>query len=448
MMVTEFRNIDGFRKFNLSKKRNTHSVCEFTCRKGKYAISDSVFKRTIKVYDCEDTDTPSSDTLLMSGNSRDIKCMEGYSEDLISVTIMSKSVKLERETHTRIFQNAGKTYRDILNYLRGEEDFEIIFLEEGLGRDAVEQPVVQINETDMEFICRIALMMGSSVWVDDKSDDVCQIRIGDKRGNSAIEIDAEELIVLEKEFCPDRERIRIQISNIDDKTRNLDIGKQIRLDGRDYIIDELNIRGQDQVYRYEYLASRSRGDTGTYAKKTENMIPVYHFVGKVIGNKDPENRGRVQVDFNSGDIQDISDNNNIWIDMETIYDGDKGGVVFIPDIGDFVDVLWDGKEFVITGVRRMEDIGEEHRNIDEKSIIDRSGRKIYFAGDGLRMESKDSVVMINDDKVEIRNRDLCIVAENGTVHMDINKNLECNVEKKIILEGNAIIITGKNVNIN
>lgn len=448
MMVTEFRNIDGFRKFNLSKKKNIHSICEFTCKKEKYTISDDVFKRTVKVYDCEDTDTPSSDTLLMSGNLRNIKCREGYSEDLISVTIMSKSLKLERERHTRIFQNTGKTYRDILNYLRDGEDFEIIFLEEGLGKDAVEQPVVQINETDMEFICRIALMMGSSVWVDDKSDDVCQIRIGNKRGDSAIEINVEDLIVLEKELCPDRERIRIQISNTDDKTRNLDIGKQIRLGGRDYVIDELNIRRQDQVYRYEYLASRSRGDTGIYLKKTGDMIPIYHFVGKVIGNKDPENRGRVQVDFNSGDIQDISDNNNIWIDVETIYDGDKGGVVFIPDIGDFVDVLWDGKEFVITGVRRMEDIGEEHRNIDEKSIIDRLGRKIYFAKDGLRMESKDSTVLINDDKVEIKNRELCIVAENGTVHMDINKNLECNVEKKIILEGNAIIITGKNVNIN
>ena len=253
---------------------------------------------------------------------------------------------------------------------------------------------------------------------------------------------------MEKEFCSDWEKIRIQISNIDEDTGSLDIGRQIILDGRGYIIDELNIHRQNQIYRYECLASRGLGDTGSHSKKAGAMIPVHHFVGKVVGNKDPENRGRVQVDFTSADIQDISDNNKAWIDMETIYDGDKGGVIFIPDIGDVVDVLWDGREFVITGVRRMEDIGEEHRNIDEKSIIDRSGRKIYFARDGLKMESKDSVVVINDDKVEVRNRDLCIVAENGTVHMDINKNLECNVEKKIILEGNTIIITGKDVNIN
>lgn len=443
MMVTGFRELEGFREFELQKKKNMHSVCRFTARKGTDTWDGEVFSKSVKVFGCEDTNSPSVDSLLMTGVLQSIKSREGYHEDLISVAILSKSSRLDQRRHTRIFQSAEKTYRSILDDVCRGQEFEILFLREGLGEMKVEQPVIQLLETDMEFICRMASELGTSVWVDDKSDGVCQIRIGDKRGDSVIEIDRENLMVLEKELFADSERIRIQINGTEETLWSLDTGKQIKVEGKSYIIEELNICRQHQVYRYECLASRNRISKDTEQDKKSKRIPAYHFTGKVIDNRDPENRGRVRVDLSSEDTQDVSDNSNIWIDVSTIYDGDRGGVVFIPDIEDWVDVLWDGRELLVTGVRRREAIAEEHQNVDEKCIVDQKGRKVCFGQEALQISSEDTIVLVNEDKVEIRNGDTGIVIKDGTIHMDIDKRLECNVQKDIILEGNKVIITGE-----
>lgn len=444
MMVTGFREIDGFREFCLQKKKNMHSVCRFMARKGTYTLDDGIFSKPVKVFGCEDTNSPSVDSFLMTGIPQSIKEIEGYDENLISVTISSKSSRLGQGRHTRIFQSMEKTYRSILDCVCRSQGFEISFLKEGLGEVREERPVIQLGETDMEFICRIASELETSVWVDDKSDGVCQIRIGDKRGDSAIEIDRGNLMVLERECFADSEKIRIQVNDSEEALWSLDVGKQIRIDGKNYIIEELNICRQHQVYKYECLASWNRISKDTRQDKGTKRIPVYHFTGRVTDNKDPENKGRVRVDFSSEDIQDVSDNHSIWIDVLTPYDGDRGGVLFIPDIEDWVDVLWDGRELLVTGVRRREAIAKEYQNIDEKWIVDQKGRRVCFGQEALRLSSEDSIVLVNEDKVEIRNGNTGIVIKDGTIHMDIEKRLECNVKRDIILEGKKVTITGEN----
>lgn len=448
MMVTEFREIGGFREFNLCKKKNTYSICKFTAGKGTYQIQDEIFQKSLKIFDCEKTDSPSADCLLMTGNLQSIKSVEGYREDLISATILSKAVRLEEKKYTRIFQSTEKTYRSILNHICDDNEFEIIFLNEDFAENRIEMPIIQLNETDMELICRIASQMNTSVWIDDKSDGICQIRIGDKRGNSVIELGTESLTVFEKEYSKDLEKVRIQIDRTNKLLKVFDIGKVIRIAGKDYIIEEIKIVKQNQVYRYECLAIRKRKKHNAIKKNIIEKISVHHFVGKVTNNQDPESRGRVQVDFNVEEVQDIADNYRSWIDVETIYDGKQGGVIFLPDIGDWVDVLWNGRELLVTGVRRREAISEEYQNLERKYIVDALNRNICFAQEGLMISSGDSEIFVNEDKVEVKNGSTGIVITDGRIHMDTDKKLECNVSKEIIMEGNRIELKGSTITIN
>ncbi len=403
MMVTGFREIDGFREFHLRKKKNAHSVCTFTAGKGAWEPEDDMFLGAIKVYDCQDTDTPPMDALLMTGILQSVQCIEGYSEDRISVSIISRSVMLERELHTRIFQSREKTYRDILEYIGTDREFQIIFLKEDLGEIRIEQPLLQMGETDMEFICRIASRLNTAVWFDDESDGIWQVRIGDQRGESFTELDLADLMALEREWFSDVERIRFRLARERVGSGRLDIGRQITLKGKTYTIEEMDIYKQGQEYRYEYAASRqmeawSAGQTGT------RQHPAGHFTGTVTDNRDPENMGRVQVDFNRESVEDIADGGRLWIGVAAVYAGEKGGILFLPDKGDVVDVLWDGREFLVTGVRRAKAISEAYRNVDEKRIVDGRGRSICFGEKGLLIHAGTSAIQVRKDKVVVTGR--------------------------------------------
>lgn len=404
MMVTGFREIDGFREFHLRKQKNAHSVCTFTAGKGTCDVGDELFLGTINVYDCPDTDTPPMDALLMTGILQSVKCIEGYSEDRISVSIISRSVMLEKDIRTRIFQSREKTCRDIFEYMCRDQEFQIICLKEDLREIRLEQPFLQIGETDMEFLCRIASQMDASVWIDDESDGIWQVRIGDRRGAFAIELDAADLMVLERELCFDEERLYFRVVRQWDGLRSLDIGRQVKIRGKRYTIEEVNIDKQGQEYRYEYLASR-RMETGSFWQQTgTRRHPVGHFTGTVTDNRDPENRGRVQVDFNSQSVEDIADDDRLWICVAAVYAGDQGGILFIPDKGDLVDVLWDGREFLVTGVRRTKAISEAYRNVDEKRIVDGRGRSICFGEKGLLIRAGASAIQVRKDKVVVTGR--------------------------------------------
>lgn len=401
MMVTGFREIDGFREFHLRKKKNAHSVCTFTAGKGFCHVGDEIFPGAINVYDCQDTDTPPIDALLMTGILQSVKCIEGYSEDRISVSIISRSAILEREIHTRIFQSREKTYRDILEHICEGREFQIVCLKEDLGEIRLEAPLLQIGETDMEFICRIASWMDTAVWIDDESDGIWQVRIGDGRGAFAIDLDTADLMTLERELSFDAERIRFRLAREWGGLRSLDIGRQVRIRGKQYTIEEMDIYKQGQVYRYEYVASR-RMETWSPHRQTEAwQRSVVHFTGTVTDNRDPENRGRVQIDFSCKSVEDIADTDRLWICVASVYAGDKGGILFIPDKGDLVDVLWDGREFLVTGVRRTKAISEAYRNVDEKRIVDGRGRSICFGEMGLLIQAGTSAIRIRKDKVVV-----------------------------------------------
>ena len=129
-----------------------------------------------------------------------------------------------------------------------------------------------------------------------------------------------------------------------------------------------------------------------------------HFTGTVTDNRDPENRGRVQVDFNSQSVEDIADDDRLWICVAAVYAGDQGGILFIPDKGDLVDVLWDGREFLVTGVRRTKAISEAYRNVDEKRIVDGRGRSICFGEKGLLIRAGASAIQVRKDKVVVTGR--------------------------------------------
>ena len=111
--------------------------------------------------------------------------------------------------------------------------------------------------------------------------------------------------------------------------------------------------------------------------------PEYLFTtARVTNNKDPENRGRVQVDF-----LEFSDNDSekIWLDYTSQFVGvNNGGCVFVPDINDKVCVFISaGKAFIINSLR-VNELPDNCRDVNKK----------HFA-------VKDSVISIDDKEISL-----------------------------------------------
>lgn len=457
IVVAGFEVITEFREFALIKKCASHSFCTFTVAKEKYGLSDSIFETKMKVFD-------GCPWPVMTGMPLQIRYHYGYSENLMQFTIASQSKRLDEGRHTRIFQNTEKTYRDILNKIAESGGFELVFAEEGLGEETISQAVVQLDETDLEFIRRIAEQLDTCVWIDDKSDGIFQIRFGDSRNSFAVRIREESLLVQEIEATAAQEDMRFQIEAGNPVVWCLDIGKKVCIDGSEYVICELAINKVSQVYQYEYTATRKKENQIQHAGSSDRK-PLHSFLGRVINNQDAEHMGRVQVDFASEDVTDISDGKNIWIDVATIYDGNQGGVVFLPDRDDFVDVLWDGRSFLVTGTRRTEKLARDHRNVEEKCIVDRSGRKICFAENALKISSDKSSLLLHADQMEITTgrqgesqieltKDIKV--HSAGISMEAEQKLTCAAKKAISLESSHIkaaaqgkaVISGRTVEIN
>ncbi len=370
MTVTGLEGITDFREFSLERKEASHTVCTFTAGKKTYDLSDRFFRSKLKIFDqdCQ---------LVMTGLPSQVRYTKGYSENQIQVSMISQSAQLEEQKATRIFQNADQTYRDVLRQVAKADGFEVIFTEEGIGTQALGRAVVQLNETTMDFIRRAAMDMDTFVWIDDKSDGIYQIRLGRHRDGAPVLIEEDSLLVQERELTQEKEWLRFRIHADDPAAQRLDIGKRAGIAGREYIVCALAIEKSRQEYRYTYTAVRSSKKQNNAQKNVETK-PLHRFLGKVVSNRDEERRGRVQVDFSSVEVTDLGQK-KIWIDVATIYDGEQGGVIFLPDEGDFVDVLWDGTSFLVTGTRRMQSIASEHWNPEEKCMVDKSGSKLCFA---------------------------------------------------------------------
>ena len=423
--------MDDIRDFKLVKKENSHSECNLTISIGRTDHADYFDKlnKTISI--------DNGDEYIFWGYIDDIVAEKHYSNTLITIHAFSFSKKIDNEKHCRIFQNPKKTLSSIFSYYENKLKIRINLESD----EVIEEPILQIEETDFEFLKRIANTYGYSLIVCDNIDsNTITLSIVNKRGLTTKNLEEipEKLLF---HITSEGDNIFKQaILTLNDTYYN--IGDIFKIESEFYAVKEFLLFFDKGIYKYTYNMIEKEVPI---EKETSNQHKKIILKGIVTNNNDSEKKGRIQVKFDCA-YEDADNNEKIWIPFETPYSGENGGIIFLPDINDIVEVVFVNEHFYskeITGKMPLPDCFDHP---DNKYIANIYGKRVVFTKDNLSITSNDAIVDIKDKEIllsvgesQISLTDKRIILKNGNSHLFVSDNVDLKTNN-ISLKGTEVAI--------
>lgn len=427
MKVTGFGDIEMFRQFTLEKAENHHDRCTFSAMVKEFSDYRDMINTTVKVIDEE--------RYLMTGKVQSIDCIKGGTENIITVTICSDSIEHDRVVHTRIFQKRGQTYKDIVKNISEKLGVDTK-INKSLSEKEVEGAIVQLKETDYEFLIRMAAEgFEASLIVDSTRENGTMYTIG--KSEEQKDIKTEEIYAVKECKSINDTTIEMEISGeseCQELRKFIDVGKMVNWNNKVYIISKVIVEKINGVYRYKCECRQK--DVFDLRRNRQNTLT--RFQAKVADNEDPENMGRVCLDFTSSEdkIEDMTNDQKMWFDVWTPYSAKTGGMVFIPDKDDTVDVLWDESKFYIVGCRRIQPLDQRYKNVNLKQIGNLFDKNICFSEEYLSISAKNTQIKISDETIEISvpNTKLTITGDKISIDTEksnviIDKDIQIDTDK-------------------
>lgn len=169
---------------NFKVKPNTHPILMVECSVKENQNIESIVRNlhdknlTIFIYIGEQKKD------LFTGIVKDCKLVCNNKINTLKMKVMGFSVVLDKEKHTRIFQDGELTYKEILNYVMPERLGKIIFNKEDMK---VGKLLFQCNETDWQFIKRLS-GIGKSILIPLFYEDGVRLSYGLSRSANEIEL--------------------------------------------------------------------------------------------------------------------------------------------------------------------------------------------------------------------------------------------------------------------
>lgn len=449
MKITGFDNIERFRKFNLNKESGNHSTCSFSFVASEYDDYSSMIGKEVKVID-EYRD-------LCNGIVSGIQFSGNDVEDMITVDIHSVSVQMDEEKNFRVFQKENQTYKEIIDEIISLYEMKIE-IPVTYDEMKLEYPIIQLMETDYMFLKRMIKEAYGTKLITDVSSEKNIYCGHDEHSNYQLMRDE----VYEFHLSMDKKNRALEFTiRGDDLGQELrqyvNVGKKIVWKGVTYIIESLSVKLIDSVYRYICKGIEKNNIVPKQKEVGDNLL----LTAKVAEVADPEHYGRIRLDFNNELVKDMTSEKRMWVHVLTPYTAEEGGFVFIPEIGDVVQVLWDGKAFVCLGCIRQKPLSEKYQDVELKQIGNLYGKNICFDKERLVINSDESKIELSDEEVKISvkqsnvvlteklieietekskmsiNDDICI--DTAKLHVDANEK-ENNIKGNYTCEGKNITI--------
>lgn len=413
----------------------------FSLRKSIYEHSQCTFRAVIK---CEDVDTfykkielpvsisTSDKNILFIGYVDKISIESRINKAYINVVIKSNSNRLDIEPKHRIFQNPKKTFKDIISVVKN--DFFINILDEKVVDKVIEYPIIQYGETDFQFIVRMAKRNNSYVYINDKSQN--QLTICKYVSNSNKVIKLSECRNYSKSKVFDYETKKYQSILIVETDILENIGNTINVKlnttQEKYLITSWELFKVGELYYYRYTLYKQ----DEYPNYSIDSFPAMtSFQAKVCNNKDNENLGRIQVEFLDEPFEDIS-NEKLWIPFRSPYSAKNGGIVFVPDIDDIVEVIFFNDSFIAKDSVRVQPLDEQFKNIENKYIANIYDKKISLTDKELEIKSNDNTIVLSEDVISLSVGDSKVNMTKDEIKISIN-------DSAIIINSNAITVSLK-----
>ena len=419
MNISRLEKAGILRKVRLEKKVNSHSACRIEMLYTGDNISE------LQGYIGTEIVVENNERKLMRGYIDSIELNNAFSKSTVIFNAVSLSAKTDESVHNRVYQSTKKKYSDIISCLKNDKaDFRII--EKSFADEKSEKLVIQKNETDFSFAKRLASSRELYLLIDDTSEK-CSVNIA-ACGNGAKKILSEEQIIY-LDYSVTRYEEQYTVTS----REYLEFGSKVTLNGYDYTIIGFTLYFENNEEIYQYVFSRITENK----QETAGNSSVILGKCRITNNKDPENKGRLQVAFL--EYEDSIPDNALWIPYINNMTEGEFGTMYIPDAEEIVSVYYCNSDCYACGCVRdkaynskMNDVAVRSvftRNIkadisDKGIYVDAFDYKVRIEKDNAIIENSKNSIRITDSEITIKNNSSVIQTEKDTVKMITDNKLQ------------------------
>jgi len=401
-------------------------------------------------------------TNLFKGIVTDIEVKAVRGVYYVTIEALSTTFNLDLKIKRRSFQNKDLTYvqliKEILKDYPGAD-----FIDIAAESKKIEKVIVQYDETDWQFLKRLASHFNTGL-VPDTNSDKPKFWFGIPKGGDKGTIEQFNYSV-SKKIGDYRVSSENYIKGIDEKDFTyyrvetdaiFNIGDSISFQGKKLFIFQSTAKLQDGVVTNEYLLTLEKGMSQNLI--LNEKIKGASIEGKVLEIEEDNVRVHLEIDENQKKEEAY------WFPYSTFYTSEgQTGWYCMPEVDDYVKLYFPtNKEedgVIINSIRRRTKGGDFITDPDVKIFRTKFGKELMFNKDEIMITGKDEQVLIrlvDEEGIEIySNKDIMIKADKG-VFIKSGKSININADSSITMkcqdssiEMNGITsLTGKQVRTN
>ena len=396
-------------------------------------------------------DEAGEEIILFRGVLTQLAIASQFQFHTMTITVKTESYLLDQTLHTRTFQPSETTYQSMIQTCLDDAGGAFVMREK--QDEKAQQLTVQYQETDWEFILRMARRLGVVVLPEIKTEGK-RVLIGLVKGTPSKAIQTPRHTMAQSKHNPNS-LIHYELGVYTFETRDIyPLGQLIRFAGRTLVINEINSRlvGSELVHVYTACVLKENYEV-PYLFQELQGVALRGEVLKIV-------RDQVQVKIHEDENQ--ANSGVRWFDYATVYSSPDGtGWFVMPEIGDEIRLLFPNATeigaYVASSVHIETNGGRI--NPDHKSWKTKYLKEILFTperilitnNNGLSVDLVDGTgIRINSDKkISMRAKGaIDIVSQSGNVNIHGSRSVDVQQGAAQIQMKEAIEITGGKINMN
>lgn len=369
----------------------------------------------------------------------------------IKAEAISNSYTLDVKLKSRSFQNKGMSYSDLVKQVISDYGADFMYKAK---EDTIEKFTMQYQETDWEFIKRMASRFNTGL-VPDHISDKPKFFFGIPEGGSKVTIEGCNYSVRKgiSDFRSSSENYIEDISENDfifyevETRQCLDIGCEVDFMEKSLFVAESVLKMENGIVMYEYILTNKKGLSQN--KFYNDKIIGLSIEGTVLKVEKDNIKVHLEID------EKQSEADAWWFAYSSSYTAEgNSGWYCMPEIGDHVLVYFPSdkeEDGISTGsVRKDSDKGESNKvdNPDIKYFRTKSGKELMFSPEEILISAKDGEIFIklNDkDGIQIISSKPVQITTQEDLIMSADKSITIKAEDSISMtcQGSSINMDGK-----
>lgn len=403
--------ISGFEQylvsgFSLLKQFNTHSVCKFDINIGDtdHTLFFEKVNNSIEINNGRD--------YLFFGYIKSVTAEIRYSETILHVCAVSNSAKIDREPHYRLYQDPDKKLSDILKYFKVETGSRLT-----CGNDLkITEPIIQSGETDFMFLVRMALLTKQNLIINDSDPaETVGIVIANELPDSVMNIETE----------PDKLSVKAESNGDGSPTQTvvqftlhdcyIEVGKKIKLRKTGFVgcVVRNEIVLEREAILYRYTACEPDFVQEIPDVKTPQDVVIEAVVED---NQHPDGMCCIKARA-TGLYKDAFPDNLMWIPYQVPYLAEKAGAVFLPDKGDFVNLVFRERSLTAQASVGKYQLDRQLREKQNHYVSSIFGKQVVFREGSVEIRSGKSTISVGDSAISLKTGETEIVLSDRAIEL-------------------------------